>query len=241
MEIVELHFESIDSTNAYAKRELHSFAKNKLICITADEQSAGRGRYQRKWISPKGVNLYVTFCFALTQPIPDLSCLAEIMAYSFSHLLLEDGLHPKIKWPNDVQLNGKKVSGILSEIVFEGSLVFVILGIGINVNMEKTDLDQIDQPATSLKAEMGHAMDRQMLLKRLQKQFEADLDRFKKNGFTPFHSEIEHLLAYKGEPIRCFDGVKEWQGICHSLTADGRLNLLLPNGQIHTLLSGDII
>jgi biotin-(acetyl-CoA carboxylase) ligase len=77
-------------------------------------------------------------------------------------------------------------------------------------------------------------------LKKLQKQFAFDLQKFKKEGFAPFHSQYENLLAYKGQTIRCFDGKKEWVGICHSVTSDGQLNLYLPNKEIHTMLTGDI-
>lgn len=240
MKIAEIHFDSIDSTFSYAKREYASFASDQITCIIADEQTAGRGRFQRKWISPPGVNIYATYYFRLHNPVLHLGSLAEVMSYSFASVLIAEGLHPKIKWPNDVQLNGKKVSGVLCETIFHQPFVHIFLGIGINVNMEQLDLQRIDQPATSLRHETGRAWDRTALLKQLQTRFAADLERFKKEGFAPFHSPVENLLAHKGDTIHCFDGKKEWVGICHSLTNDGRLNLYLPDGTMHAILSGDI-
>ncbi len=237
-EITTIHLAQTDSTNTYAKRHVHTFAPDKITCISAEEQTAGRGRFQRSWHSPKNVNLYLTFYFRLPLNTLHLISLAQVMTYSFANILLQEGLHPKIKWPNDVQLNGKKVSGVLCETSFQEKFAEIFLGIGINVNME--NFSQIDKPATSLKVETGRTWDKETLLKKLQKEFSTNLERFRKEGFTPFHSQFENLLAYKGQQIRCFDGKKEWSGICHSLTNDGQLNLYLPDKSIHTVLSGDI-
>lgn len=236
---MEIHLDSIDSTNNYAKEHVASFAKDKITCVTAEEQTAGRGRFGRTWQSPRGVNIYATFCFCLPMQSMHLISLSQVMAASFAKVLLDEGLHPKIKWPNDLLLNGKKLSGILSETVFEKTGVQIFLGIGINVNMDKDALAHIDKPATSLQIETGRAWDRNTLLKKLQVQFSRDLEKFKKAGFTPFHAFIENLLAFKGQTVRCFDGKKEWIGICHSLTNDGQLNLYLPDKTMHTVLSGD--
>lgn len=240
MQITEIHFDSIDSTSSYAKREYAFFSPDKMTVVTADEQTEGYGRHQRKWISPKGVNLSATFCFRLPKTLPNLESLGIISAYSFASLLLAEGLQPMIKWPNDVRLSGKKLAGVLCEAIFQKDWVQILLGFGVNVNMEKADLDRIDQPATSLKEETGRIWDRAALIQKLEIRFIADLERFKREGFAPFHDPVEKILARKGETIRCFDGKQEWVGICHSLGSDGRLNLLLPNGHLHSILSGDL-
>lgn len=240
MEIIDIHLTSIDSTNAYAKREFGSFLPNHITCITADEQSAGYGRNQRNWVSPNSNNLYATFCFQLPFPCHHLSCLTYVCACSLAALLIDDGLQPQIKWPNDILLNQKKLAGILCETEFEKKWVKIILGVGVNLNMKQADLDQINQPATSLQIEAGHPIDRNQFLLRLQKRFTRELERFKKDGFSPFYDKVNQLLAYKGTTIHCFDGQKRWTGICHSIAIDGRLNLLLPTGQIHSLLSGEL-
>lgn len=239
-EVVDIHLDVIDSTNTYAKKNCATFAPDQITCITAEEQTAGRGRFQRNWVSPRGVNLYSTFYFQLPANTLHLISLAQVMTYSFAAVLLKEGLHPKIKWPNDVLLSGKKVSGVLCETSFHHQTVEFFLGIGINVNLEADAAARIDQPATSLKIETNRTWDKKALLKKLQKQFAEDLAKFKKEGFTPFHSQFENLLAYKGETVRCFDGKKEWIGICHSLTNDGQLNLYLPDKTIHAVLSGDL-
>lgn len=241
--ISHIHLESIDSTNEYAKRSCHSFDPGRITCITAEEQTAGRGRSNRQWISPKGSDLYATFYFRLPMPLhhAHIANLAQVIASSLIAVLLDRGLSPRFKWPNDVQLDGKKVSGVLCETAFHPYYADFFLGIGVNVNREKSALERIDQPATSLKQETGHAWDLKEFLRRLQERFVDDLDLFQREGFAAFHKRLDSLLAYRGQPIRCFDGNKEWKGICHSLNEDGRLNLLLPDGQIHAFFSGDTI
>jgi BirA family biotin operon repressor/biotin-[acetyl-CoA-carboxylase] ligase len=235
-----IHLDTIDSTNTYAKLHASHFPTDQITCISAEEQTVGRGRYERRWISPRGVNLYATFFFQLSSHTPHLISLGQVMAASFATVLLKEGFFPKIKWPNDVQLQGKKVSGILCETSFHPPFVDVFLGIGVNVNMKADDLVQIDQPATSLKEETGHVWDKKTLLRKLQQQFASDLENFKREGFLPFYQLFDSLLALKGKKITCFDGQKTWVGTCHSLTEEGQLNLLLLDHSLHTISSGDI-
>jgi BirA family biotin operon repressor/biotin-[acetyl-CoA-carboxylase] ligase len=193
----EIHLNTIDSTNAYAKAHAAEFPKDQITCITTDEQTAGRGQFQRTWLSPKGVNLYATFYFRLSARQKDLVNLAQMMACSFATVLLAEGLSPTIKWPNDIRLNGKKLSGVLCETEFHKDEVDIFLGIGVNVNTGSEVLANIDQPATSLKLETGRQWDRDLLLKNIQKQFAHDLELFKKEGFAPLQLLLEKLLIHK--------------------------------------------
>ncbi len=239
MEVFEIRLESIDSTNTYAKQHFAEFPKDKLTCILAEEQTGGRGRFDRPWHSPRGQNLYVTFAFKLSST-RHLGCLAQIMSLSFAQVLLKEGLKPNVKWPNDILLHDKKVSGVLCETEIEQQDVSLFLGIGINVNMDAEQFGAIDQPATSLLAETGHDWDRDALLKQLTEQFLSDLELFKKSGFEPFYELFDKLMALKGKKVRCFDGQKEWSGVCDSITQDGQLNLRLPDGTMHTIAAGEV-
>jgi BirA family biotin operon repressor/biotin-[acetyl-CoA-carboxylase] ligase len=236
----EIHLDSIDSTNTYAKLHASTFIADDITCITADEQTGGRGRFQNKWASPPGVNLYVTFYFRLPASQPHFTALGLVLAASMVQTLLAEGLTPQIKWPNDLQLNHKKFGGVLCETSLQKDHFEVFAGIGVNVNMGPGDLHAIGQPATSLKLETGKSWDRKKLLQKLQAQFVDNLEMFQQKGFAPFHHFCESLLAYKGEKVRCFDGQKEWTGICESLSQDGRLNVRLPDHSIHTFASGEV-
>jgi BirA family biotin operon repressor/biotin-[acetyl-CoA-carboxylase] ligase len=236
----EIHFESIDSTNTYAKLHASSFNPSGITCITADRQTSGRGRFQNKWVSPPGVNLYITFYFRLPANQTHFTALGLVLAASLAQTLIVLSIFPQIKWPNDLQLNRKKFGGVLCETTLHKEHFEVFAGIGINVNMEPRDLESVGQAATSLKEETGKIWDRKKILKHLQDQFAKNLELFQTKGFAPFHAFCENLLAYKGEKVRCYDGQNEWIGICESLSEEGRLNLRLPDHSIHTVSSGEI-
>jgi BirA family biotin operon repressor/biotin-[acetyl-CoA-carboxylase] ligase len=174
---MHFHFESIDSTQAFAKKNYLSFSPDHITVVTADYQTNGRGTKEKKWISPPKVNLLVSFCFRLPKDFPNLPKLAIEMAASLKTVLEEEKLFPTFKWPNDLLLNQKKVAGVLCEVIFEPTFIQVIGGIGINVNMEEEDLNTIDQPATSLKVETGIDWDLNILREKLTIQLEQDLKK----------------------------------------------------------------
>lgn len=175
MEIVEIYLSTVDSTNAFAKLNGSTFAKDKITCVIAEEQTAGRGQFGRRWVSPRGVNLLASLYFRLPSSIKDLSSLASLLAISIKKVLVQEGLAASMKFPNDVLLNGKKIAGALCEVIFQEGYTEVILGFGLNVNTEAEDLASIDQPAASLKNETGRAWDREGLLKKIEGQFLKDL------------------------------------------------------------------
>lgn len=227
--VILLPFETLESTHLYAKRERGSFDPALITCLSAEEQTKGIGQKGRSWHSPRGVNLYLTFYFRLRSP--EIATLGLLMAASLSSVLLRHRLQPWLKWPNDLLLRGKKVSGILCEISDDE----IFLSIGINVNMESCS--KIDQPATSLFLETKKQWDRAALYKELEKQLLHDLDLFKAEGFAPIALRLEPLIAYQGETVRTEEGLI---GTLHSLALDGRLNLRMPDGTLRQIASGRI-
>lgn len=239
MKINEIFLEKTTSTQDYAKEHKESFDNKAITFVIAKEQTAGRGRFQRKWVSPKG-NLYVTIYLQLPSSTCHLVSMGQIVSLSLAKLFIKENFCPKIKWPNDILVDGKKIAGILCETEMKDGVADLFVGFGVNVNMNSDQIEEVNQPATSLMIVTGRRWDKTDLLHDFQEQFLKDLDIFLKEGFTPFHCQFENLMAFKGEKITCFDGKKEWKGICHSLTNDGQLNLYLDNGDIKTLSSGEI-
>lgn len=239
--ICYIHFNTIDSTNNWAKSNAHTLDPNKITCITTQEQTAGRGRWFRKWVSPKGENIYASIYFCVPRNCPYLPNLGQLLSLSCAKILKKKGFSPQIKWPNDILLAGQKVAGILTEAVTFEDRVGVILGIGLNVNMSQEILKSIDRPATSLAQLSGHTWVVEQILEALLKQFLKDLDLLQSKGFSAFVSAYEELLAYKGQMITCHNGLQPIKGICHSITPDGQLNLQLPDGQCVRISAGEII
>jgi len=241
MEFDNIFLKEVDSTQEYAKKNVHKFDKSKITCITADLQTKGKGRFNKKWLSQDGKNLNITFYFQLDPKSLHLVSIAHILALSLIKVLRDQNLDPKIKWPNDVMLNNKKLAGMLCEIQTKNSIADIFLGIGINVNTDENFLNQIDQKATSLKVETKKDWDNQKLLEDLKRDFSKNLKIFKQKGFEPFYDKFENLLLYKGEKITFFDGKKEYKGILHSISSDGKLNLYMPDKEMITFSAGNII
>jgi BirA family biotin operon repressor/biotin-[acetyl-CoA-carboxylase] ligase len=236
-----LHFDTLDSTNTWAKKNAETLDPDHLTCITALEQTAGRGRFNRKWISGRGQNVIATLFFTLPQEARILANLGQVLSLSCAAVLEKKGFSPKIKWPNDLLLSGKKVAGILCETASFKERLAIILGIGINVNLPEELLATIDQPATSLAQQSGKTWDLNQILEPLVTQFTIDLERLEKEGFAPFQAAYQTRLALHGETITCSNGSQKIRGICQSIDHEGRLILLLPDGQVAALTAGELI
>jgi BirA family biotin operon repressor/biotin-[acetyl-CoA-carboxylase] ligase len=236
VEYIEL--DCVDSTNNWVK--LHIQELSPFTCVTAIEQTAGRGRFRRNWVSPRGQNIYATLYFTVPLGSGYLCNLGQLMAFACAKILRGLGFDAKIKWPNDVLIRGQKIAGVLTETVSQDELIGVIIGVGMNVNMPEEILQAIDQPATSLLHLSKKTWEIQELIELIMNHFIADLELLQKSGFAAFQAPFENLLAYKGEEITCLDGTQTIKGICHSITKEGRLQLLLSSGEIKTLMAGEV-
>jgi BirA family transcriptional regulator, biotin operon repressor / biotin---[acetyl-CoA-carboxylase] ligase len=235
-----IHFDTIDSTNTWTKNNAHTLDPALLTCVTALEQTAGRGRSGRRWISPKGDNIYATLYFCIPLQNKYTHNLGQVLSISCAKALKSAGFNLQIKWPNDLLLSGKKVAGILTETVQFPDQLGIVLGIGVNVNMSEELTHTIDQPATSLSQLSGRTWTLEQILEPILRQFMEDFYTLQTEGFKPFKQIYENLLAYKGETINFHKGNQTIQGICESITEEGKLNLRLPNGELVTLSAGEI-
>lgn len=236
-----IQLESVDSTNTWAKDHASSFNPLHLTCVIAKEQTAGRGRQNKKWISPKNVNLYISLYFTIPEGATYVANLGQVMILACAELLLEMRAAAQIKWPNDLLLDNQKIGGILTEITQIDSKMSVILGLGLNVNMPQDLLNKIDQPATSLHLFLKKKIDPLSLIQPLLSYFIPRLRQLQSVGFAPFQSRFQELLAFKGKEITLKLPQKKIRGICDSITSEGCLRLQLHSGQFLTLSIGEII
>lgn len=234
-----IHFDILNSTNTWVKENAHTFDPKSFTCVTALEQTSGRGRFSRKWLSPKG-DIYATLFFTIPKGSAYLPNIGQILAYSCASVLREKGFQAQIKWPNDILIEGKKVAGILCETTPLNERIGIVLGIGININMGNELLKTIDQPATSLAQLSQKTWDLEQILTPLLHKFINDLTVLQQKGFAPFQPAFQKLLFYKGKEIVCSDGVKKLKGICRGITKDGKLELLLPSGKSTLLTAGEV-
>lgn len=242
MEVIHKHFTLIDSTNTWAKQNAHLLERDKITLVTADAQSAGRGRFKRQWVSPPGQNIYATFCFFIEKHRTDIGNLPQVLAIAVAHMLQELGFKPALKWPNDVLLSKKKVAGILCETITLSDLFCVALGVGLNINMPKEILDQIDRPATSLIVEDGKERSVEKMIALLQNHFLPLYARFIEEGFHPFLEEYKRWLVHRqGDIIRFDDNRTIWTGAFEKINNDGSLTLLMDDGTQKKFITGEIV
>lgn len=166
--MLEIHLPTVSSTNDYAKEKIETFPQEKIVCIWADHQLSGRGQYGRIWQSPPKTNLLVTFClYSEAEPL----FMTRMMAEACLKVLEKWGIMAQIKWPNDLLVDGKKIAGILTETK-EG---WVIIGLGLNVNMDEEMAKKIDQPVTSIFLEIKQKKDLKIVLSLLKQEIVKSL------------------------------------------------------------------
>ena len=231
-----------ESTNAVAFTMALDGAPEGTVVI-ADAQTAGKGRLGRVWLSPAGVNLY---CSVVLRPeiSPVAACQLTFLSVVAVARAIEScsALSPQIKWPNDILISGKKVAGLLNEMNAETEQVnFVVLGIGVNLNMRLSQLGEgLRHPATSLLEEGGVEVDRLRFTRTLLAELDQLYDRFLLEGEAAVRAEWLERSAIRGRSVRVNCGDREFSGVVQGIDSFGALLVLLADGRVETVLSGDV-
>src|SRR2546428_2000158 len=227
------HFFKTDSTNRVAL-ELGHAGEPEGAVVLAEEQTAGRGRAGRTWLSERAAGIYLTL---LLRPklAPVQAPLLTMMAGLSAHAAVQamTGLKVDLKWPNDVLIRGKKAGGILTEMHAEPEQIrFVAVGIGLNVNQEKFP-GELANLATSLRAETGKPQSRMELLVRLLREFESDYNRFVREGVAGVVARFESVSSYaRGKRVRVTNGTESYAGTTAGLGPEGLLQVEREDGRV---------
>ena len=177
-----IHFKEIDSTNKYCHQHLEEL--NNFDVVSCDIQPQGHGQFERAWFSSQkqGGNCYISIVLK-PDNIKFLDELTRYVALRAADTLKEYGLNPRFKHPNDILIDGKKIAGFLCETEFLGDkLKGVIVGCGINLNLDKKEVENIDIPATSIYLETGKHIDKQEFLYKFLDNFMNNYDEFLNYG-----------------------------------------------------------
>jgi len=202
--------------------------------VAAREQTAGRGRRGRIWDSTGENLIFSVLLRGLTGP-KNAPSAAMAAAMAVADLLKDERLKPSLKWPNDVLVNDRKICGILSEGVSGG----VIIGIGLNVNMESAG--HIDQPATSLLIETGARRDPASLLKKLLPSLSTRLEKWKEGGFSAIRKDWEAGAPMFGKTVKVREGDTMRSGLHAGFGQDGELLLRTKSGDLLSVWAGELI
>jgi BirA family transcriptional regulator, biotin operon repressor / biotin---[acetyl-CoA-carboxylase] ligase len=234
--------ETVESTNTLAM-ELGDRNASHGTVVIAESQIHGRGRLGREWASPPSGNIYMSILLRPNIAIKDAALLTLLAAVASARALRKlTALNIEIKWPNDLMASGRKLGGILTETkTIDKNVVFAVLGIGINVNMELKDLpEEMREIATSIMHETKREHHRTMLLASILKEIDSWYAVFLKGGKEPLLSEWKRLSSTLGKIVCVETGKETLVGLAEDIDGNGRLLLKLPSGQVKRISSGDI-
>lgn len=228
----------IDSTNQYLLDRL-SDLRSGDACV-AEYQQAGRGRRGRKWVSPFGANLYISMYWRLEQGPAAAIGLSLVIGIVMAEVLRDLGAEQvRVKWPNDLYLQDRKLAGILVELTGKtGDAAQIVIGAGVNLVMRKTQAEDISQSWINLQ-EAGVRIDRNQLASRLIIELRTALQQFEQEGLMPFLSRWEVLDNFINRPVKLIIGEKEIFGISRGIDSQGAL-LLEQDGVIKPWVGGEI-
>ena len=230
-----IYYPSLTSTMAAAKQEAQLGAVEGTVVI-ADEQTAGRGRIKRVWLSPKGSIALSIILYPSVVNLPSLIMLASLAVVHSIEAVT--GLRSRIKWPNDVLANDRKVCGILIESSVRGNIVdYAIIGIGVNVNLRLSDFPEIPATATSLSDELGRDVPRLRIIRRLLVEMERLYLALQAGG--SIYEEWRDSLVTLGRKVKVKSGKTVYEGVAESVARDGSLLLRHSDGNLSKIVAGD--
>lgn len=236
------HFEILDSTNDKAK-ELALRKGLDGALVISEEQTTGKGRLGRHWVSPRHKGIWMSIILKPDLEPAVVPRITHISAASVISALKELGIHALVKWPNDIILNGKKICGILTEMSGEiNKIAYIVVGIGINANLTKEDIpSEIAEKASSLLVETGSQCDRKLVAAKVLNKFEILYNNFLNTGSIDDSIKIckENSILI-GRDVRIIYRQKETKAHAVDLNSKGELVVQFEDGHVEPVISGEV-
>jgi BirA family transcriptional regulator, biotin operon repressor / biotin---[acetyl-CoA-carboxylase] ligase len=238
-----IHYqETAHSTQQIAHRLANEGVPEGTLVI-AEEQTGGKGRLTREWYSPKYSGIWMSLIIRPNIPIYEAPQLTLLAAVAVAQAIEEiTSVRPEIKWPNDLLLNRKKITGILTELQAESDRIHsIIIGIGMNVNQNVSDFpEELRNKATSLNIETGKTTARAQLIQEVLYRFELLYEIFLEQGFKPIKALWESYAVSIGQHIKATTLNQTISGKAIGITDAGVLLLEDDAGTVHSIYSADI-
>ncbi|WP_339460982.1 bifunctional biotin--[acetyl-CoA-carboxylase] ligase/biotin operon repressor BirA [Pseudomonas sp. EA_105y_Pfl2_R69] len=231
---------SVDSTNAEALRRIGQ-AQSLPFVVLAERQTSGRGRRGRSWASPFGENLYYSLVLRVEGGMRQLEGLSLAVGLALLQVIREAGVvEAGLKWPNDVLVGDRKLAGVLLELSGDpADVCHVVIGIGLNVNMLSAALAAIDQPWTSMRAELGRVINRNELVVGLNRHLSRYLDVQLQHGFSALQGEWQDCHLWQGRAVMLTAGGEPVTGVVLGVDHSGAVRLLV-DGRERSFSGGEL-
>jgi len=240
-------FQNIDSTNKYA-RELAETSSASGAVVLAEQQSAGRGRRGKHWVSPFAANIYLSMVWDFEQGAQALEGLSLAIGVAVKRVLTAQGVDAvQLKWPNDIYVEQKKLGGILLEMVGDpAGQCTVIVGVGLNVSMPAKSGGEIEQDWTDIATQLKRqnparsSPSRNALAAALISEILPLLSTFQSQGFAVYREEWQAADAFYGLNAVISTPKQSIAGIVKGVDSNGALRLELENGKVESFIGGEL-
>ncbi len=235
------YYDVVGSTNAVALEIAGGAAEGSVII--SDGQTRGRGRLGRSWVSPPGVNIYLSILLCPRIKPEQVTLITIMSAVACARAVKKTtGLAISVKWPNDLMVSERKLGGILSEIKISGNdIVHAVVGAGINVNMEAGDFpDEIRAIATSVKNETGRSVPREPIVSAILNETARWYKLLNAGRTGEVLSEWRHLTSTLGRKVLVTSEQETYSGLAEAVDEAGMLLVRLPTGAIKRISTGDL-
>ncbi len=234
-----IYLEEIESTNKYCKENIEKL-EDKSVIYTS-KQTQGRGRFNRKWVDLGSENIFMSIVLKPEKKFADVFYnFTQYTALCLAYTLENYKVNPKIKWPNDILINGKKISGILAESVIRNTEIKgIIIGIGINLNANKTDFTKINKDVTALNIEKSQTINKLKFLNEFTETFFKSYDTFLEKGFPLIKKDYLARTDFLNKNITITNFNEKITGIAKSITNKGTLILTDENNINHEFMTGE--
>ena len=234
-------YDEVTSTNTVAK-QLADEGEAEGTLIVSDKQNQGKGRRGRCWESPKGTGVFMTVILKPQMKPVYASMLTLVAALALNNAITDlTGLESKIKWPNDIVVNNKKLSGILTELSAEVDYInYIVVGIGVNVSM-KDFPEELKDKATSLLLESGKSISRAQLIAKTMEYLENYYERFlRTHDLSELKEVYSKVLINKDQVVRILSEEDSYIGIARGITNEGHLIVEKDNHELVEVYSGEV-
>jgi BirA family transcriptional regulator, biotin operon repressor / biotin---[acetyl-CoA-carboxylase] ligase len=234
---LEIH-EQLDSTQERARQRLMQ-GHTGPAAVIADAQSAGRGQHGRSWLSPSGAAVYLTAIWPTARTAAQLAGLSLAVGLVIRRMLAHWQIDARLKWPNDVWLDQRKLAGVLIDVITQGHGARLLIGIGLNLRLPQEAAQNLDQPWTELSQWLSPLPSRNLLIGRLLHELQGILTGFEAAGFTAFSDEWRGADGLCGQQIWWRGSRGAEQGQALGVDELGRLRVDI-GGKLRLLTAGEV-
>lgn len=235
--------DTVDSTNSEARRMLETSCPDGTVIIAA-QQTAGRGRRGRRWVSAPGCGLWLTAVIRPFMPLEEMQKLTLLIGLAVCKAVEQNtggAARPMIKWPNDVLIGGRKLSGILCESAMDGAGERrIIAGIGVNTGTPEMGYGDADGVAISLAEAVGEPIGRLPLAAEILNETELLLESWHAESFAVIARDYRQYMMPAGTVVEISDGISKMRGSIEALDDGGVLIVRMDTGNVERIISGEI-